>query len=201
MTGTSDARRDFHFISGLLRAGAILLSAILRQNPKFHAGMTRPVGPLFSNLIGSASVGTELSTMVSVAQRQRLSHGLFDSLYADLPNGRRPVFDTNRAWTANLSAVTGLFPVARMLCGACNVAWVMDSLGRQVHSSAFDEQLGLGGLHTVHRKVEPTPRNTILPPDLFEQCGRLNFWKNLKDSCARIITGDKAEPLPVSAVA
>ncbi len=291
MTGTSDARRDFHFISGLPRSGSTLLSAILRQNPKFHAGMTSPVGHLFSNLIGSVSAGSELSTMVSVAQRKRLSQGLFDSFYADLPDERSTVFDTNRSWTANLSAVTELFPAAKMLCCVRNVAWVMDSLECQVQSNAFentrlfgdkatrssvftrcealasrnglvgfawsalqealygahadrlliidydllvsrpaeviglvygfleeepfdhdfdnvaydapafDEQLGLAGLHTVHRKVEPRPRSTILPPDLFEQYGRLNFWKSLKGSRARIITEDKAEPRPVSAVA
>jgi sulfotransferase len=35
-----------HFISGLPRSGSTLLSAILRQNPRFHAGMTGPVGSL-----------------------------------------------------------------------------------------------------------------------------------------------------------
>jgi len=32
-----------HFISGLPRSGSTLLSAILRQNPRFYAGMTSPV--------------------------------------------------------------------------------------------------------------------------------------------------------------
>jgi sulfotransferase len=35
---------NIHFISGLPRSGSTLLSAILRQNPRFHAGMTGPVG-------------------------------------------------------------------------------------------------------------------------------------------------------------
>jgi hypothetical protein len=37
----------FHFISGLPRAGSTLTAAILRQNPRFHAGMSSPVaGPV-----------------------------------------------------------------------------------------------------------------------------------------------------------
>jgi len=35
--------KTFHFISGLPRSGSTLLSAILRQNPRFYAGMTSPV--------------------------------------------------------------------------------------------------------------------------------------------------------------
>lgn len=51
----------------------------------------------------------------------------------------------------------------------------------------FDENLGAAGLHTVHRKVEPKPRRTILPPDLFDQYAKLNFWQDLKGSTARMI--------------
>ena len=37
-------RNGIHFISGLPRAGSTLLAALLRQNPRFSAGMTSPVG-------------------------------------------------------------------------------------------------------------------------------------------------------------
>jgi hypothetical protein len=43
--------RVFHFISGLPRAGSTLTAAILRQNPRFHAGMSSPVASLFDHLI------------------------------------------------------------------------------------------------------------------------------------------------------
>lgn len=39
----------------------------------------------------------------------------------------------------------------------------------------FDEQLGLPGLHEVRRRVEPNPRATVLPTDLFSQNDR-SFW-------------------------
>ena len=39
----------------------------------------------------------------------------------------------------------------------------------------FDAQLGMPGLHKVRRRVAPNRRNTILPPDLFNQNDR-SFW-------------------------
>ncbi len=275
--------RRFHFISGLPRSGSTLLAAILKQNPKFHAGMTSPVGSLFSNLIAAVSAGSELAPMVSTAQRKRLAKGLFDSYYDDLPDDKAVIFDTNRSWTANLTALTALFPEAKVLCCVRNVAWIMDSMERQFQSNAFentrlfhspaerstvfsrcdalanrnglvgyawsalnealygshadkllivdydllvsrpsevmgliygflevepfshdfdnvdydapafDEQLGVSGLHKVQQKVEPKPRSTILPPDLFSQYSKLNFWRSVQKSRARIIS-EKADP-------
>ncbi|MBI2719478.1 MAG: sulfotransferase [Rhizobiales bacterium] len=48
----------------------------------------------------------------------------------------------------------------------------------------FDAALGLGGLHRVHPRVEPRPRQTVLPPDLFERYAKLSFWRDLGPSKA-----------------
>jgi hypothetical protein len=48
-------RSAIHFISGLPRAGSTLLSAILRQNPRFQAGMTGPVGSLVEAMLRGMS--------------------------------------------------------------------------------------------------------------------------------------------------
>ncbi len=39
----------YHFISGLPRSGSTLLAAILRQNPRFHAGISSSLPPLFTD--------------------------------------------------------------------------------------------------------------------------------------------------------
>ena len=128
--------RRWHFISGLPRAGSTLTAAILRQNPRFHAGMSSPVASLFDGVIAQVSAGTELSTMVNEEQRARILRGLFDCYYADL---EQPViFDTNRAWTAKLPALMRLFPDAKVICCVRDVAWVMDSLERQYRNNAFE---------------------------------------------------------------
>nr|WP_255934791.1 sulfotransferase [Kordiimonas sp. SCSIO 12610] len=275
--------KSFHFISGLPRSGSTLLATILRQNPAFHAGMTSPIGTLFSNLVASVSAGSELAPMVSTDQRARLSRGLFESYYADLSPAVETVFDTNRMWTANLGALAQLFPDGKVIACVRDVAWIMDSLERQYqlnvfentrlfadpaqHTSVytrcetwanrnglvgyawsalseavfgsfanrlllvdydlltarpgevikliydfleigsfnhdydnvvydapvFDEQLGTPGLHKVRKKVAPMPRKTILPPELFEQYGKLNFWQNLKGSGAKMIIQQNSE--------
>ncbi|MEM7311513.1 MAG: sulfotransferase [Planctomycetota bacterium] len=276
-------KKRYHFIAGLPRSGSTLLGGILRQNPRFHAGMSSPVAALFEGVISQVSAGTELSTMVDLQQRERILRGLFDSYYSDLQTPI--VFDTNRAWTASLSALLTLFPDAKIVCTVRNVAWIMDSLERQFRNNAFentrlfnsggerstvytrvealaganrlvgfpwhalreacysefanrivvveyelmaqrpqevfeliyefleeepfkhnfeaveydapnfDNQLGLDGLHRVHPKVEPRPRSTILPPDLFERYSNLSFWRDLSQSAAyRIVAQGEAEP-------
>ena len=79
------SEKTFHFISGLPRSGSTLTGAILRQNPRFSAGMSSPVAHLFDGIVGQVSAGSELSRMVDDAQRARLLRGLFDSNYADHP--------------------------------------------------------------------------------------------------------------------
>lgn len=126
----------YHFISGLPRSGSTLMGAVLRQNPRFHAGMSSPVASLFEGIIAQCSAGSELSTMVNQPQRARILRGLFDSYYADC--AAEVIFDTNRAWTAQLPALMTLFPDAKVICCVRDVAWVMDSLERQFRSNAFE---------------------------------------------------------------
>ena len=52
----------------------------------------------------------------------------------------------------------------------------------------FDEALGLHGLHQVRPQVELQRRETILPPDLFEQYSKLSFWQDQANSRANVIT-------------
>lgn len=277
--------RKFHFISGLPRSGSTLTAAILRQNPRFHAGMSSPVAGLFEGILSQVSAGTEMSTMVDNEQRARLLRGLFESYYAD--QDEAVIFDTNRSWTAHLPALMQLFPEAKVICCVRDVSWVMDSMERQFRSNAFehtrlfnnpaeratvytrlealaganrlvgygwhalreacygehaerlvivdyelishrpkevfdllyqflgeepyahdfeqveydapefDAQLGLKGLHKVHKEVKPRPRQTILPPDLFQRYANMAFWRDLKDSRAfRIVAQPPAGAEP-----
>jgi sulfotransferase len=127
----------FHFISGLPRSGSTLLSAILQQNPRFHAGMTSPVGAFFTGLLDQVSAGSEFGTVVSSAQRQRLLRGLFESYYADVPAGH-VVFDTSRLWSSKLPAVRDMFPQAKVIACVRNVAWVMDSIERLYRANPYE---------------------------------------------------------------
>jgi len=127
----------FHFISGLPRSGSTLLSALLLQNPRFHAGMTSPVGSLFSAMLGQFSAGSEFGPVLTQAQRKRLLAGLFASYYAEQAD-KGIVFDTNRQWCAKLPALMDLFPQAKLIACVRNVAWVMDSIERLYRANPYE---------------------------------------------------------------
>ena len=145
----------FHFISGLPRSGSTLLSALLKQNQRFHAGMSSPIASLFESIIAQVSAGSELSTMVDQDQRERLLRGLFDSYYSKV---EKPViFDTNRAWTSQLPALMKIFPETKIICCVRDVAWVMDSLERQFRNNRFENTKlfnNAGERSTVYTRVE-----------------------------------------------
>jgi sulfotransferase len=128
--------RHIHFISGLPRSGSTLLSALLQQNPRFHAGLSSPVAGMFTALLHELSGQNELSVFINDAQRQRILRGLFAN-YHDGEIGDDVVFDTNRTWCARLPALKTLFPDARIIACVRNTAWIVDSIERLIRNNAF----------------------------------------------------------------
>lgn len=129
--------QGIHFISGLPRSGSTLLAALLRQNPRFSAGMTSPVGNLFNTMLTATSQRNETAVFIDDAQRRRLLRACFESIYADI-HPTRVVFDTNRVWTTKLAALTTLFPTAKIICCVRNPAWIIDSIESLIRRNAFD---------------------------------------------------------------
>jgi sulfotransferase len=130
-------QNGIHFISGLPRAGSTLLSALLRQNPRFSAGMTSPVGSLVNAMLGVTSGRNESAVFIDNVQRRRLLRACFDAYYADI-HPTHLVFDTNRQWTTKLPALVELFPRAKVICCVRNPAWVIDSIERLIRRNAFE---------------------------------------------------------------
>lgn len=254
-----------HFISGLPRSGSTLLAALLRQNPRFQAGMSGPLAGLFGALLGQMSARNALSVFIDDAQRERILHGLFDNYYAN--STAEVIFDTSRAWCGWMPAIVRLFPDAKVIACVRDVAWIVDSIERLVQRNVFspssifnysaggtvytranaivapdgmvgvaydalkqacyggqrdrllvvqydtlttdpaktmraiydfigepwfdhdfdhvdydvrefDERAGTPGLHTVRGQVKAEPRETLLPPDLFNRFARDAFWRD-----------------------
>jgi len=124
-----------HFISGLPRSGSTLLAALLRQNPRFDAGMSGPLAGLFGALLGEMSARNEFSVFLDDAKRQRILHGLFDNYYAD--RTAEVIFDTNRAWCAWMPAIARLFPEAKVIACVRELPWVIDSIERLIQRNVF----------------------------------------------------------------
>ena len=254
-----------HFISGLPRSGSTLLAALLRQNPRFEAGMSGPLAGLFGALLGQMSARNEYSVFLDDTKRQRILRGLFDDFYAECP--AEVIFDTNRAWCGWMPAIARLFPDAKVIACVRELPWVIDSIERLIQRNVFspssifnystggtvytrangvagqdgmvgapydalkqacygaqkdrlllvqyetlttdptktmhaiyefldepvhehhfghvdydvtefDERAGTPGLHTVRRVVKAEPRDTLLPPDLFNRFVHDAFWRD-----------------------
>jgi sulfotransferase len=144
-----------HFISGLPRSGSTLLAALLRQNPRFVAGMSSPVYQLFRSMLAETSARTEGSAFTDNDMRKRLLTAVFDAFYADVAL-EAVIFDTNRGWTTKLPALAELLPTAKVICCVRNPAWILDSVERLIRRNAFE----LSGIFsydsggTVYSRVE-----------------------------------------------
>ena len=125
-----------HFISGLPRSGSTLLSALLRQNPRFVAGVTSPLARLCSNLLHSMSGADEFASFFTTERRRAILRSVFGSYYADVPP-ECVIFDTNRTWSGQLPLLYELYPNARVICCVREVAWVIDSIERLVRQNAL----------------------------------------------------------------
>lgn len=175
---------SYHFISGLPRSGSTLLAAILRQNPRFHAGMTSPVGVLFGNMLQQFAAGTEYGAVVTQEQRRRLVRGLFDNYYADHTD-KSVIFDTNRGWSARMPALMDQFPEAKVIACVRNVAWIMDSLERRYRANPYE---------LTRLFNDDTERNTVYSRvDTLAQRNRLVGypWAALKEA----FYGEQAQSL------
>lgn len=265
--------KKFHFISGLPRSGSTLLSACLRQNPLFDAGMTSPVGSICLALRSMISQNPELDALVSEPKRHELLNSIFKTYYSDYD--RQVIFDTNRSWSSRIPELNAIFDDVKVIAMVRDPAWILDSLEtitrknpiRQSHlfkpgmsidsrtssylapegmigsamsalkeglfgaeskqmmlieydafcaqpnevldaiydfvgedrfkhdltnveykQDVFDVALRTPGLHTVSGAIKKRDRKTILPPDTFEKCSAMSFWRgSMNTDALRVI--------------
>lgn len=120
-----------HFISGFPRAGTTLLGAILKQNPRFHAGMTSPLGDMVSALVAEMSGKNDFSVFIEEPQRLAVLRSVFWSYYSIYPN-LEVAIDTGRIWCSKMPMLASLFPNAKVIACVREMPWVLDSVERMV---------------------------------------------------------------------
>ncbi len=130
-------KHGIHFISGLPRSGSTLLAAILRQNPRFHAMMTSPVGSIYLAMQGALSRKNETSVFIDEGQKRTLLGGVFENYYHAI-GAQKTVFDTNRLWCAKMPQLVQHFPKAKIICCVRHISWIMDSIERLERRNAFE---------------------------------------------------------------
>jgi hypothetical protein len=124
--------RPVHFISGLPRSGPTLLAGWLRQNPRFHAGMSGPVGGLFSMLVSDPAAA--MKAICALIGETALTHDFDNVGYAV------DEFDT-RAGTPGLHTVRSKIAVRE------RASVLPPDVFRRFENDAFwrDPQLNLRG--------------------------------------------------------
>jgi sulfotransferase len=116
----------FHFISGLPRSGSTLLAGLLRQNPRFAAGMSSALGGIVTAALRAMGADSEFGQQVDEERRRRLLEALFHAYYGGR-DAAEVVVDTNRMWAAQLPLLKALHPHAKVIACVRNPAWIMDS--------------------------------------------------------------------------
>lgn len=116
--------RKYHFISGLPRSGTTLLSAILKQNPRFTTGISDPLHGYIKSVVQVTNTAAGMEALVDNSKRAEIMRGIFDSYYSD---GREICFNTNRGWSSDTSLLKDLYPDFRMIVCLRDVPWILDS--------------------------------------------------------------------------
>lgn len=131
----------FHFITGLPSSGASVLSAILRQNPRFIATGSSPACGLFTNMVRMLSDEQSASLNLTDDQKIALWRGVFDAIYHDRPIDS-VVFDGNRNWLNYTDLLVRLFPLSRFILCVRNPAVIANVLEVSGHCAELHPDEG-----------------------------------------------------------
>ena len=121
--------KAIHFISGTPRSGSTLLSAILRQNPTFHANMSSPVLAMVAGIYNALGAQQEWTALATDEQRASSMRGVIKGFYETIGDNK-VVFDTSRGWCAKMSTVAALFPESKVIACVREFSWIIDSFER-----------------------------------------------------------------------
>lgn len=124
---------QYYFISGLPRSGSTLLSAILRQNPNFHTGIS---DTLVSHVRSQIEIANESPSNEFDEQRlKRILTSTVDSFYYNVSNPI--IFNTNRLWTNLLPELKALYPYTKVICCVRDINRIIDSFERMHQKNPF----------------------------------------------------------------
>lgn len=136
--------KKYHFITGLPRSGSTLLSAILKQNPKFHASITDPLANLVRGLIESSQSEPGMKSEVPVERRKNLVYSVIEGYYKDVD--KPVIFNTNRAWTYITHLIRDLYPQSRIIVCVRDIKWILDSFEKAHRRNPLVVNTFSGGL-------------------------------------------------------
>ena len=145
--------KTYHFITGLPRSGSTLLSAILKQNPRFHASITDSLATLVKGVIETSQDTPGMKSEVPVERRKNTVKGLFNGFYEHV--NKPVIFNTNRAWTLLTPQVKEMYPKSKMIVCVRDINWILDSFETAHRRNPMSTNTVTGGLSgTVYSRAE-----------------------------------------------
>lgn len=150
--------KKYHFITGLPRSGSTLLSAILKQNPFFHASITDPLATMVKGVIETSQNGPGIKYEVPLQRRTNILKGLFDGYYKDVD--KPVIFNTNRAWTLLTPQIDTVFPESKFIVCVRDIKWILDSFEIAHRKNPLTTSTINGGtIGTVYSRCESLMTN------------------------------------------
>lgn len=145
--------KTYHFITGLPRSGSTLLSAILKQNPRFHASITDSLATMVKGIIETSQHGPGMKSEVPVERRINTVKGVFDGFYKHID--KEVVFNTNRAWTYLTPQLKELYPKSRLIVCVRDINWILDSFEVIFRKNPMTVTSVTGGIDgSVYSRIE-----------------------------------------------
>lgn len=147
-----------HVISGLPRSGSTLLSSLLSQNPDVYASISSPLlGSILAVRDHLNMADFSASSLIPETEQLDWYRSLLKGYYDTRRGTRRIVFDTNRAWTANLGLLHALSPQSKVIVCIRSMAAVVDSFERLFRANPFVMPKLFGGPQewaTVYSRID-----------------------------------------------
>jgi len=145
--------KTYHFITGLPRSGSTLISAILKQNPRFHASITDSLTNMVKGVIETSQDAPGMKSEVPVERRKNTVKGLFNGFYEHVD--KPVIFNTNRAWTLLTPQVREMYPNSKMIVCVRDINWILDSFETVHRRNPMSTNTVTGGLSgTVYSRAE-----------------------------------------------
>ena len=140
-----------------------MLSALLRQNARFHADISTPVAALILANLQMMGAGTEASHLIDDEQKPSLLRAIANG-YFETRTNRDVVFDTNRGWCSKMPLVAEMYPAAKVIACVRDVPWVVDSMERIFRKNPYQISTIFSGdeCSTVYSRVETMMRQDRL---------------------------------------
>lgn len=150
--------KKFHFITGLPRSGSTLLSALLKQNPRFHASISDPLATMVKGIIETSQDGPGMKYEVPIERRINTVRSVFDGFYQHIE--KPVVFNTNRAWTLLTAQMNAIHPDSKFIVCVRDIARILDSFETIHRNNPMVTNTVSGGMSgTVYSRAEALMTN------------------------------------------